>query len=67
MVDHSLMYSMVGTRDTVQRRIAELLDRTKVDELMITAQIYDHASRVRSYEITAEVRDRLGQAARKAG
>jgi hypothetical protein len=54
------MYSMVGTRDTVQRGIAAFLDRTKVDELMITAQIYDHVSRVRSYEITAEVRDALG-------
>jgi luciferase family oxidoreductase group 1 len=60
MVEHSLMYSMVGTRDAVQRRIAEFLDRTKVDELMITAQIYDHASRVRSYEIAAEVRNGLG-------
>ena len=54
MVEHSLMYSMVGTRETVQRRVAEFLDRTKVDELMITAQIYDHAARVRSYEIAAE-------------
>ncbi|HVX75833.1 MAG TPA: hypothetical protein VHB49_06890, partial [Bradyrhizobium sp.] len=52
--------SMVGTRETVQRRIAEFLDRTKVDELMITAQIYDHAARVRAYEIAAEVRDALG-------
>jgi luciferase family oxidoreductase group 1 len=59
MVEHSLMYSMVGTRDTVRRRVGEFLDRTKVDELMITAQIYDHAARVRSYEIAAEVRDAL--------
>jgi luciferase family oxidoreductase group 1 len=59
MVDHSLMYSMVGTRETVQRRVAEFLDRTKADELMITGQIYDHAARVRSYEIGAEVRDAL--------
>ncbi|HVY97897.1 MAG TPA: LLM class flavin-dependent oxidoreductase [Dongiaceae bacterium] len=67
MVEHSLMYSMVGTADAVKRGIAAFLDRTKVDELMITAQIYDHAARLRSYEITAEVRDALGQARRKAG
>jgi len=63
MVDHSLMYSMVGTG---KRRVAEFLDRTKVDELMIAGQIYDHAARVRSYEIAAEVRAALGQKARKA-
>ena len=60
MVEHSLMYSMVGAPETVKRGIAAFLDRTKVDELMVTAQIYDHASRVRSYELTAEVRDALG-------
>ena len=65
MVEHSLMYSMVGTRETVQRGLAAFLDRTKVDELMITAQVYDHAARVRSYEITAEVRDALGASGRQ--
>jgi hypothetical protein len=27
---------------------------TRADELMVTAQIYDHAARRRSYEIVAE-------------
>ncbi len=61
MVEHSLMYSMVGTRPTVEHRVAEFLEHTQVDELMITAQIYDHAARVRSYEIAAEVRAALGK------
>ena len=29
------------------------------DELMLTAQIYDHAARLRSFEIAAEARDRI--------
>jgi len=66
MVEHSLMYSMVGTHETVRRRIIEFLDRTKVDELMITAQIYDHASRVHSYEIAAAVRDALAEPVRSS-
>jgi len=33
---------------------------TKPDELMIATLIYDQVARLRSYEITAEVRMRLG-------
>jgi luciferase family oxidoreductase group 1 len=59
MVEHSLRYAVVGSPATVERGIAEFLAMTQVDELMVTAQIYDHAARVKSYEITAAVRDRL--------
>jgi luciferase family oxidoreductase group 1 len=59
MVEHSLMYSVVGGPDTVRKGIAEFIHATKVDELMITAQIYDHAARVRSFEITMDQRSKL--------
>jgi luciferase family oxidoreductase group 1 len=59
MVEHSLMYSVVGGPETVRQGIAEFIHATKVDELMITGQIYDHAARVRSYEITMEQREKL--------
>ena len=59
MVEHSLMYSVVGAPDTVRRGLAEFIHATQVDELMITAQIYDHAARVRSFELTMEARDKL--------
>ena len=32
---------------------------TGADELMITSQMFDHAARLRSYQITAEIRDGL--------
>jgi luciferase family oxidoreductase group 1 len=68
MVEHSLMYSVVGNPDTVRKGIAEFIHATGVDELMITAQIYDHAARVRSYEITMEQREKLaGDPQRRAG
>jgi alkanesulfonate monooxygenase SsuD/methylene tetrahydromethanopterin reductase-like flavin-dependent oxidoreductase (luciferase family) len=53
------MYSVVGNPDTVRQGLAEFIHATQVDELMITAQIYDHAARVRSYELTMEARDKL--------
>jgi alkanesulfonate monooxygenase SsuD/methylene tetrahydromethanopterin reductase-like flavin-dependent oxidoreductase (luciferase family) len=59
MVEHSLMYSVVGAPDTVRQGLAEFIHETEVDELMITGQIYDHAARVRSYEITMEQRAKL--------
>jgi len=31
-----------------------LVARTQADELIVATQIYDHAARVRSYEIVAE-------------
>ena len=55
MLDHALACSVVGGPETVQRGIAEFAARTGADELMVTAQIYDHTARVRSFEILADV------------
>jgi hypothetical protein len=37
--------------------------RTGADDLMVTAQIFDHAARVRSFEILADAHKSLSQAA----
>jgi luciferase family oxidoreductase group 1 len=58
-LEHSLMYAIVGSRETVKTNLAKFIEATRPDELMITAQIYDHEARLRSYEITAEVRDAI--------
>jgi luciferase family oxidoreductase group 1 len=67
MVQHSLSYSVVGDPGKVKDGIAKFIHATGVDELMVTAQIYDHAARVKSFEITAAVRDSLAAARKKAG
>jgi luciferase family oxidoreductase group 1 len=48
-----LSCTAVGSPDTVRRGLREFIERTGADELMVTCQMYDHASRMRSYEITA--------------
>jgi luciferase family oxidoreductase group 1 len=58
-VEQSLAYSVIGAPDTVERGLQALIAETHADELMLTAQIYDHAARLRSFEIAAEVRDRI--------
>jgi luciferase family oxidoreductase group 1 len=47
--------SAVGDAAIVAKGIAEFTARTGADELMIVSQIYDHAARLRSFEITAEI------------
>jgi luciferase family oxidoreductase group 1 len=53
-VSRMLEYSVVGTPATVSEGLRRLLAKTGADELMVTAHLYDHASRVRSYELLAE-------------
>jgi luciferase family oxidoreductase group 1 len=47
--------SIIGSRETVKRKLEEYLEQTKADEIMVNAMIYDHAKRLRSYEIIAEI------------
>jgi len=44
----------VGTKATLLERLSQMITATKADEVMITAMIYDHAARRRSYELLAE-------------
>ncbi len=63
MLDQALACSVVGGPEAVRRGIAEFVARTGADELMITAQIHDHAARVRSFEILADLHAPAGAAA----
>jgi luciferase family oxidoreductase group 1 len=65
-LDHSLRYAVVGSPETVQRGLAAFIAETQADEIMVTAQMFDHAARLRSFELVAEIRDTLAAAARKA-
>jgi luciferase family oxidoreductase group 1 len=47
--------SMVGAPQTIAAGLTTFVDRMRPDELIVVSHIYDHAARVRSYEIVAEV------------
>ncbi len=53
-VDHALSCAVVGGPETVRRGLQAFAERTGADELMVTAQIFDHAARLRSFEIAAQ-------------
>jgi luciferase family oxidoreductase group 1 len=44
----------LGSPETVRRQLADLLQRTGADELMLTAMVYDINDRIRSFELIAE-------------
>jgi luciferase family oxidoreductase group 1 len=58
----ALACTVVGTRETVRQGLEGFIARTGADELMVTSMIFDHAARLRSYEITAEVHAELARA-----
>ena len=57
-VGHALRYSVVGGPATVRRGLADFAELTRADELMVTAQVFDHAARLRSFELVAAARAR---------
>lgn len=61
MLDHALACAIVGSPERVQRELDAFARRTGADELMVTAQIFDHARRRRSFEILMQASDALRQ------
>ena len=61
MIDQVFAYAVKGSPRTVRRRLEEIIAETGADELMIAGQIYDHAARLRSFEIAAVVRDEINE------
>ncbi len=59
LLDEALSCAFVGAAETVRRGLEGFLARTGADELIVSAQIHDHAARLRSYALLAEVRDQL--------
>ncbi|SEA02865.1 luciferase family oxidoreductase, group 1 [Thalassobacillus cyri] len=47
--------SIIGSKETVKRKLEEFIEETKADEIMVTSQIYDHQRRLRSFEIVADI------------
>jgi luciferase family oxidoreductase group 1 len=54
MLDHVLSCSAIGSPASIKVGVEEFLQTTGADELMVTSQIYDHSTRVRSYQLLME-------------
>lgn len=49
----------IGTVREVRDQAAAFITRTGADELMVTSQVFDHAKRLRSFELAAEALETL--------
>jgi luciferase family oxidoreductase group 1 len=58
-LDEVLGLAIQGGPERVERGLRAFIERTGANELMLTSMIYDHAARLRSYEISAGVAARL--------
>ncbi len=54
-VSHMLAYAFIGSRETVAEELSAFVEQTQVDEIMVTAHIYDQAARLKSYQIVSEL------------
>jgi len=54
-VTRMLACSFVGSKETVKRELERFVEQTGANELMASGAVHDHAARLRSYEILAEI------------
>ena len=52
-----LACSFYGTPETIPEKLVPLIEATGADELIVAAAIWDHAARVRSFELLADAMD----------
>jgi len=53
-IQNMMAVSFVGDKETVRDGLTHLIRHTGIDEVMITSNLYEHAARLRSYELAAE-------------
>jgi luciferase family oxidoreductase group 1 len=62
-----LACSFVGSKDTVRAGLNQFIERTGADELMVSAAVFDHDARLRSYELLAQIGNELDKASVDTG
>ena len=66
-VERMTRVSVVGSPGAVREGLSGLLSETGADELMLTAHIFDHAARLRSFELAAVALRELNETRRGDG
>ncbi|KGX91332.1 hypothetical protein N781_04510 [Pontibacillus halophilus JSM 076056 = DSM 19796] len=54
-LDQQLGASIIGSKETVKRKLHQFIQQTEADELMVISQIYDHSARLYSYQLVSEI------------
>ncbi len=54
-IQNMMACTFVGSKENVQTDLLEFIKSTRVDEIMVTTNIYDHADRLRSFQLVSEI------------
>ena len=60
VIKNVFRHSVVGSPDTVAKGVAAFIARYQPDEVIATSQIFDHAARLKSFEILGRLNARPG-------
>ena len=60
LIDQELSCAILGSSLSVRHGLQDFIADILPDELMITANVYEHAARLKSFEMVAGVRNQLG-------
>ncbi|MDQ2720557.1 MAG: LLM class flavin-dependent oxidoreductase [Bacteroidota bacterium] len=55
MVNQMLAFSFIGSPETIKKNMYEFLNQTRIDEMMVISNIYDHQAKLYSYKLFAEL------------
>ncbi|WP_028375905.1 LLM class flavin-dependent oxidoreductase [Leeuwenhoekiella sp. MAR_2009_132] len=54
-IEQMMHYSFIGSQEKVARELEQFKKETQIDEIMVISHIYDHAARLKSYELVGEL------------
>lgn len=63
-VENKLGAAIVGSVESVKARLEKLVSETLADEAIVVTDTYDHADRLRSYQLVAEIAKELNAGVR---
>ena len=58
-VQQMIKYSFIGSKETVKKQIKAFLETTKVDEIIVTTNIYKIEDKIYSYKLLSEIMKEL--------
>jgi luciferase family oxidoreductase group 1 len=56
-IQQMMHYSFVGSKETIKAQLADFIEATRVNEIMVVSHIFDHRARLKSYEILSSLKD----------
>ncbi|WP_026451251.1 LLM class flavin-dependent oxidoreductase [Aequorivita capsosiphonis] len=56
-VSKMMQYTFIGSQETVRKKLVKFISETRVDEVIVAAQIHNQEARLRSFELLSEIRE----------